>query len=148
RRYREFREAERAENERIAAEKLDVLYSCWTCGCAEERLGIRCADHGGPCRPGERQSLQGGTNEKNPAGATLIAMKEIRRCFPDQADEIIQSLRWQGWGKFWSFERWGHFVGVELDGHIHSLPPAFPAVGTPRGRLAGAWTVQGENRGI
>lgn len=125
RRYREFREEQAAENARIEAEKLETLYSCWTCGCNPgcAHLGQaseRCADHGGPCREGEKQLLQSGKSDRNPAGATLIVMREIRRCFPDQADEIIQSLRWMGWEKFWSFQRWDHFVGVELDGHIHS----------------------------
>lgn len=117
RRYRLFREQQAAELAEEQAAALDLLYSSWTCGCGE---GIRCADHGGPCREGETQSLQGGKNERNPSGATLIVMASIRRSFPDQADEIIRSLRWMGWEKFWSFERWNHFVGVELDGYIHS----------------------------
>ncbi len=125
RRYRLFREEQAAERARIEADRLDVLYSCWSCGCNPgcAHLGQaaeRCADHGGPCREGEKQLLQGGKSDRNPAGASLVAMREIRRCFPDQADEIIQSLRWHGFDRLWSFVRWGHFVGVELDGHIHS----------------------------
>lgn len=117
RRYRLWREEQAAERARLEAEATELLYSSWTCGCS---VGVRCADHGGPCQEGETQSLQGGKNEHNPAGATLIVMREIRRCFPDQAGDILRSLRWMGWEKFWSFERWNHFVGIELDGYIHS----------------------------
>ncbi len=117
RRYREFREEQKAERERVQAEVFDRLYSCWSCGCS---AGVRCADHGGPCLPGDVQSLQGGKNERNPAGASLVAMAAIRRSFPDQAGDIIASLRWHPLEIMWSFSRWGHFVGVELDGEIHS----------------------------
>lgn len=45
----------------------------------------------------------------------------IQTAWPDQADEIIASLRHhRGFDEYYSFVRWGMFVGVELDGYIHT----------------------------
>lgn len=45
----------------------------------------------------------------------------IRDAWPDKADEIIASLRHhKGFDEYYSFVRWGMFVGVELDGYIHT----------------------------
>lgn len=118
RRYRLFREEQAAELERAELERIETLYSAWTCGCG---TGVLCPDHAGPLQEGQTRSQQGGKNERNPAGASLVVMREIRRCFPDQADDILRALRWQGgFDPMWSFVRWGHYVGVELDGYIHS----------------------------
>lgn len=120
RRFRLNLEQRATELEAEQAAKFEELFSCWSCGCSAES---RCADHGGPCREGQKQSSIGGRNEKNPAGASLVAMAAIRRSFGSvegQADSIIQSLRWHGGDEFWSFVRWGMFVGVERDGYVHS----------------------------
>jgi hypothetical protein len=42
----------------------------------------------------------------------------IKQAFPKDANEILDSLRWSG--DHFSFNRWGMYVGVELDGYIHS----------------------------
>jgi hypothetical protein len=59
---------------------------------------------------------------ENPAGAPPRALDEIRRCFPSEAADILRALRHHcsTLDEHWSFSRWGHFVGVEADGYIHS----------------------------
>lgn len=44
--------------------------------------------------------------------------ESIKKSFPDQALEILSSLRWSY--DHYSFQRWGMYVGVELDGYIHT----------------------------
>lgn len=45
----------------------------------------------------------------------------ILAAWPDQAEEIIASLRHhKGFDEYYSFQRWGMFVGIELDGYIHT----------------------------
>lgn len=47
--------------------------------------------------------------------------KAILAAWPDQADEIISELRHhKGFDEYYSFQRWGMFVGIELDGYIHT----------------------------
>jgi hypothetical protein len=47
-----------------------------------------------------------------------VVRDSIKKSFPDQAKDIIASLRWSG--DHFSFTRWGMYVGVELDGYIHT----------------------------
>jgi hypothetical protein len=42
----------------------------------------------------------------------------IKKSFPNDFLSIIKDLRWSG--DHYSFNRWGMYVGVELDGHIHT----------------------------
>ena len=58
-----------------------------------------------------------GMNEEGPSD---VVKKAIREAFPKDAEEIIAELRWHFGDGFWSFHRWGMFVGVELDGYIHT----------------------------
>jgi hypothetical protein len=44
----------------------------------------------------------------------------IWKAYPDQAGEIISSLEWDGLNGNFYFWRWGMYVGVELDGYIHT----------------------------
>lgn len=57
---------------------------------------------------------------ENPAGAPEPIQQAIRDAFPKDAADILRTLRWHSYESFYSFERWGMFVGVETDGHIHS----------------------------
>jgi hypothetical protein len=47
-----------------------------------------------------------------------VIVVSIYRSFPRQADEILHTLRWSS--DHYSFVRWGMYVGIETDGHIHS----------------------------
>jgi len=47
-------------------------------------------------------------------------VEAIKNAFPKDADDILKSLRYHAGDNFWSFNRWGMFVGVEQDGFIHS----------------------------
>jgi hypothetical protein len=47
-----------------------------------------------------------------------VVSGSIKKSFPDQAMDILKDLRWSG--DHYSFSRWGMYVGVELDGHIHT----------------------------
>jgi hypothetical protein len=48
-----------------------------------------------------------------------IVESEIRRCFPEKAEDILKSLRWSS--DHFSFMLCGIYVGVEKeDGYIHS----------------------------
>jgi len=50
-----------------------------------------------------------------------VVVQSIIRAFPKDAEEIIKSLRANLLEGYWSFERWGMYVGVEgKDGYIHS----------------------------
>jgi hypothetical protein len=49
-----------------------------------------------------------------------IVVQAIQNAFPKDADEILTSLQFDGIMNCWYFTRWGMFVGVELDGYIHS----------------------------
>ncbi len=42
----------------------------------------------------------------------------IKKSFPDQSSDILDTLRWSY--DHFSFNRWGMYVGVELDGYIHT----------------------------
>ena len=44
----------------------------------------------------------------------------IKNAFPKDAEEILGSLRYHSLDRMYSFLRWGMFVGVELDGYIHT----------------------------
>lgn len=54
--------------------------------------------------------------------APVEVCEEIRRCFPNDAESIINDLRYHS--GHWSFVRWGMYVGIDLmsDGtvYIHS----------------------------
>jgi hypothetical protein len=47
-----------------------------------------------------------------------IVCSEIRRCFPNDAESILKDLRWSM--DHFSFSRWGMYIGIEMDGYIHS----------------------------
>jgi len=47
-----------------------------------------------------------------------VVIASVRKSFPDQAQEILKDLRWRG--DHFAFNRWGMYVGVETDGHIHT----------------------------
>jgi hypothetical protein len=117
RRYDAWRAMEKAALEHEQRQAIERLFSCWSCGCVP---GEMCPDHYGPLREGERRAFQGGKSTKNPAGASLRAMRAVWDAFPREAQEIIASLRWHGLDVMWSFLRWDHFVGIETDGEIHS----------------------------
>jgi hypothetical protein len=52
---------------------------------------------------------------------TPIVVQAIVRAFPKDAVEIIKSLRAHIADGYFSFVRWGMFIGCEMrDGHIHS----------------------------
>ena len=44
----------------------------------------------------------------------------ITRAFPDQAQEILESIQRDGISQCYYFLRWGLYVGVEDDGYIHT----------------------------
>jgi hypothetical protein len=48
----------------------------------------------------------------------LRVIESIKNAFPRSSSEILKSLRWST--DHWSFIIHGMYVGVELDGHIHS----------------------------
>jgi hypothetical protein len=52
--------------------------------------------------------------------APYAVVEAIQSAFPMHADEILASLRYHPGDGFWSFTRWGMFVGVERDGHVHT----------------------------
>lgn len=49
-------------------------------------------------------------------------VESIKRAFPKEADEILAEIEFNGlkFDPYFYFNRWGMFVGVELDGHIHT----------------------------
>lgn len=51
---------------------------------------------------------------------TQTVIDSIKKSFPKDAMEILDSLRFDHIMKCFYFTRWGMFVGVELDGFIHS----------------------------
>jgi len=50
----------------------------------------------------------------------FAVLDAIRNAFPTDAESIIEQLRYHSLDGFWSFNRWGMFVGVEPDGYIHT----------------------------
>jgi hypothetical protein len=42
----------------------------------------------------------------------------IIKAWPDQAAEILTAMRWAGDHYF--VNRWGMYVGIEVDGYIHT----------------------------
>lgn len=52
--------------------------------------------------------------------APYAVVAAIQQAFPNDADDILRKLRYHSLDGYWSFVRWGMFVGVELDGHIHT----------------------------
>lgn len=52
--------------------------------------------------------------------APQAVIDAIRNSFPNDADDILSGLRYHACDDLYSFDRWGMFVGVELDGHIHT----------------------------
>ena len=49
-----------------------------------------------------------------------VVIDAISNAFPKESKEILASLQYDGILGCWYFTRWGMFVGVELDGYIHS----------------------------
>lgn len=49
---------------------------------------------------------------------TDVVIAAIKKAWPDQAKDIFNDIRWSG--DHFSFNRWGMYVGVELDGLIHT----------------------------
>lgn len=45
-------------------------------------------------------------------------IESIKKSFSDQYTEILKQLKWNR--DHFYFERWGMYVGVELDGYIHT----------------------------
>lgn len=60
-------------------------------------------------------------NSTTQAGRDLIprpVIDAIVKTWPDQAAEILPTLVFAG--DHYGFVRWGMYVGVEFDGHIHT----------------------------
>jgi hypothetical protein len=49
---------------------------------------------------------------------TDVVINAIKKSFPDQAQDILKGVR-KSRDHFF-FNRWGMYVGVEFDGHIHT----------------------------
>lgn len=50
-----------------------------------------------------------------------VVIEAIKKAFPKESEDILESLRYHGGiDKMYFFVRWGMFVGVELDGYIHT----------------------------
>ena len=49
---------------------------------------------------------------------STLVVESICNAFPKDPESILASLRWSG--DHFSFIRWGMYIGVELDGYIHS----------------------------
>lgn len=47
-----------------------------------------------------------------------VVSESIKKSFPNDASDILASLRWSY--DHFSFSKWGMYVGVELDGYIHT----------------------------
>lgn len=47
-----------------------------------------------------------------------VVSMSIHKSFPKDANDILKDLRWSM--GYFSFNRWGMYVGVELDGYIHT----------------------------
>ena len=55
------------------------------------------------------------------AQAPIPVIEGIINAWPDQCEEILPSLLWHGKiDSYWSFIRWGQYVGIEKDGYIHT----------------------------
>ena len=52
---------------------------------------------------------------------SIAVIETIINSWPDQAAAILKDLRYHGdFDRYWSFIRWGLFVGIEEDGYAHS----------------------------
>lgn len=49
-----------------------------------------------------------------------IVVNNLLNAFPNNAQSILQELKWSPLGGNYFFVRWGMYVGVEPDGYIHS----------------------------
>jgi hypothetical protein len=49
-----------------------------------------------------------------------VVIESIGSSFPTNADSILQDLKWSSINGCYYFERWGMWVGCEVDGYIHS----------------------------
>jgi hypothetical protein len=47
-------------------------------------------------------------------------IESIKKSFPNESDNIINNMIFHIRDNFWSFVRYGMFIGVEQDGYIHS----------------------------
>jgi len=55
---------------------------------------------------------------KNQAPAEVL--ESIINSFPENCEAILKELLYHPGDDYWSFVRWGIFVGIERDGYIHS----------------------------
>jgi hypothetical protein len=53
-----------------------------------------------------------------PTEIPCVVIDAITAAFPDHAVEILAGLKWNRDHYF--FEKWGMYVGVEVDGYIHT----------------------------
>jgi hypothetical protein len=65
--------------------------------------------------PGEQPYREGEPNRAPLRRAFLAAFHSVER-----AREVISGVRWRDGDKFWSYDLYGMFVGVETDGYMHS----------------------------
>jgi len=49
-----------------------------------------------------------------------VAIEAIKKAFPHHAQDILGELRWSEVNGCFYFTKWGMYVGVELDGYIHT----------------------------
>ncbi len=59
-------------------------------------------------------------HQRFPKIITDVVIQSVKKSFPDQADDILRQVKWDGMMGCYYFTRWGMFVGIETDGHIHS----------------------------
>ena len=52
--------------------------------------------------------------------SAITVAEAVKDAFPKSADEILGKIRLYQGDEFWGFTIHGIFVGVELDGFIHS----------------------------
>jgi hypothetical protein len=55
-----------------------------------------------------------------PKVVTDVVIESVKKSFPDQAREILETVKWDGLNGCYFFERWGMYVGIEKDGYIHT----------------------------
>jgi hypothetical protein len=59
-------------------------------------------------------------NQSFPKIITDVVIESVKKAFPDQANDILKSVKWDGMMGCYYFNRWGMYVGIEEDGLIHS----------------------------
>lgn len=52
--------------------------------------------------------------------SAITVANAVRDAFPKSADEILQDIKLNSLERYWYFNRWGMYIGVETDGFIHS----------------------------